>query len=315
MAQRDILEELETHRNETNKYNSVFTYIIYDMSAKELSNKIRSHIDKCKSISYKTKRDYLIKKLLTLVEYLKVFKEPIVNGVILFNEEIRFISLVNYTNMFRDYNIDNYTFLYGSEFHIDYIKDLLNNFNFIHVVSLKQTNILTHSAVTSNKTKVILNKKVDGKQFLEYIKELPEKSIIYGSCLLFSKILEMKERPTNYIYIEKESMTNDELVDIHNKENIIKLHNELKKYMEYLKNEQTMHLIIYGKKEIIEAINEYKIKILFCHRSCIDTLNNIDTMDKTKINFPIHEIDKISDEDISCQLLDGYGGFLGVTYY
>lgn len=53
------MKELEPYKEETDQSGTLFTYSIYNMSPKEVVNKIKNHAEKCKSISNMHKRNLI----------------------------------------------------------------------------------------------------------------------------------------------------------------------------------------------------------------------------------------------------------------
>lgn len=148
---------------------------------------------------------------------------------------------------------------------------------------------------------------MDVKSFLIYIKNLPDKSVIYGS----SNVLDNLNKKF-CIFRSDKPLSSLELINSHNIQYTLEKHTELKQYLDYLKNDRNSHLIIYGKEEVENCIKEYKVKILFCHSEKISEIKNLE--DKY-FNFIFVEIEPLNEKDVSHELLNNYGGYIAITYF
>ncbi len=75
-------------------------------------------------------------------------------------------------------------------------------------------------------------------------------------------------------------------------------------------------LYVFGD-EIYEMIESYNLKELYLHKNIKSKFDKI-IIDKNftdNINFSIVEIDNVGEKDSSSDLINNYGGMIGIKYY
>lgn len=318
MASEDIVvtniefDELDKFTKTTDKFESLFTIIVHSLTIDELLTKLKLHLNKCKGINNNYRRNYILGKMSGLIDYYKEKKlEPNesnkINSVILYSDSPHILELTKkQVNTLCEYDVCKYSFMYGNSFYIDYIKDIFTNFKFINVIEIKNKE-LRHYAINLNKCKQISKKTVSNiVDIMNYIKTIDDICIIHGVSTLLKDVNE-----TKHILIANRLVPQTELFSIYNSYEMKKKHQDLVKCFEYIKNDKMLHMVIYGKDEIYKAIEDYKIKKLFVHSNMLSEIRN-----KFKnLNFEIIEIFKISENDVSDNLLNNYSGLFGLTYY
>jgi hypothetical protein len=293
----------------TDSHQSLFTILIYNTPLEQFINDVKKRLDKLKDISNSFKKKKLndrLYKLLIDLENKNNLKNKdnvnMINNIILIADNITYIDLTNEDiKLLNEYNIPKYTFEYDDYFKIDWLKDLFENFVFYNFV-IFNSNTFTHYEGNLNKKKLI-NK----NNSIDYINNLQVKFFLFGKVKMQLSTKNLINHSDNIIalqdifsYIEKYNMKNK----INVLDNIIK------------NVSVNPDLYIFGD-EIYEMIESYNLKELYLHKNIKTKFDKI-IIDKNlsdNINFSILEIDSIGEKDSSSDLINNYGGMIGIKYY
>ncbi len=292
----------------TDSHQSLFTILIYNTPLEQFINDVKKRLDKLKDISnaFKKKKlnDRLYKLLIDLENKnnLKQNSIKMINSIILIAESIIYIDLTNDDiKMLNEYNIPKYTFEYDDYFKIDWLKDLFENFFFYNFV-IFNSNTFTHYEGNLNKKKLI-NK----SNSIDYINNLQVNFFLFGKVKMQLSTKNLINHQDNiialqdiFVYIEKYNMKNK----INILDNIIK------------NVSVNPDLYVFGD-EIYEMIESYNLKELYLHKNIKSKFDKI-IIDKNftdNINFSIVEIDNVGEKDSSSDLINNYGGMIGIKYY
>jgi hypothetical protein len=296
----------------TDSHQSLFTILIYNTPLEQFINDVKNRLNKLKDINNAFKKKKInerLYKLLVDLENKNNIKNKdnvnIINSIILIADNITYINLTNDDiKLLNEYNIPKYTFEYDDYFKIDWLKDLFENFVFYNFV-IFNSNTFTHYEGNLNKKKLI-NK----SNSIDYINNLQVKFFLFGKIkmqLSTKNLINHFTLPDNIIvlqdifgYIEKYNMKNK----INVLDNIIK------------NVSVNPDLYVFGD-EIYEMIESYNLKELYLHKNIKTKFDKI-IIDKNlsdNINFSILEIDSIGEKDSSSDLINNYGGMIGIKYY
>jgi hypothetical protein len=295
---------MNKYKSIKDKYESLFTVMIYDMKVNDLIDKLNDQLKKIQNINNKFKKKYLNDRLYNFILYLK--ENGAKNSIYLVHKEVEHIKLTKKkVKILREYGIKNYIFLFDNYFHIEYLKKLFTDFKFYDVIEFDR-NSCSHYIINSTKRKVI--KSIDCKDVINYVDKLNRKCLLHGTNTI------LKNLNINH-YIFNKKLHKDDIINIFIKEEMKVNHIKLEKCLNMFTNEKELDKLVYGKieKDIKEAIEYYKVKQLFVHKNIIDKVKSIASVDC--FNFDLIEIDKIEDNDISDILLNQYNGVIGITYY
>ncbi len=303
---------LTKYKTTEDKFDSLFTIIIYDLTIEEVVNKLKLHCNKCKNIGNQFRRQYVIDRVSKLIEKLKeevVEAKSKVNRILLVSDSINQIDLTQeQINVLKEYQCEKYVFIYDNYFHIDYLTDLLTNFNFVDAIQVMNKEIV-HLLINKTKSKQKKKTKMQTqKDLIDYIKQnVTSNCIIHGNSFL------LKDLHIDHHIIVNKLLASDNLLELHNRTLMKVAHDGLIECFDALANEKTMHLIIYGEDEVRQRITNFEIKKLFCHVDVIETLKK--TIDPTCFNFELVEIYSLQNGDIASKLLNDYKGLIGFSYY
>ena len=306
------MNNLHKYKNITDKSNSLFTILTYNITINDILNNIYKHISNTNNIKNSYKKNLIHNRLHSIISFLNQEKntnKPY-NHILLVNDSVIQIPLhKKYIKILNDYNIKNYTFIYDNHFHIDYLINLFTDFTFYNSILLNNKT-LHHSLLNSTKYKIIKQLTCNNsKDLLHYIQQINSPLIIHGTSQLSKNI----NIPNCTVFNKK--LHNNDIISIF-KTNQMKLsHIKLSNCINMINNKKQLHLIIYGKldNEIKFAIENYRIKTLFYYTHYYNNLLSI--IHNDYLNFELIPIDYISSNDICHTLVNNYNGFIGIAYY
>lgn len=281
------------------KYDSLFTILIYDLQLQEVIDKLFYRLEIIKRIKNTYKRKYLNDRLYGFIEYLKIIKE-FDGGIFFISDEINEIKIKD-TKILKEYNVNNFIFKYGNKFEIDYLTNLFEDFEFRHVIDISG-NKFDHVLLNSTKKKTIHNGNINNVN--SYIEENKNKYLIHGMSP--KKILNKE----NYIFSQK--LSDGEILIVFEKDEMRKKHVELSNVLSYLQNNKTIDKVIIGKN-LSKKIKEYMIKELYCTQRMYDKL--IQNVPNEFLNFKIIVVESLDKGDVADVLEKDFRGMIGVLYY
>lgn len=304
----NFLENFLLHKAEDNK--TMITSIIYNYDIDTLKKELYDKLENIKKIKHPKTKRLLNDRFYSLIQYIdKLNKDIQINNIFLINDDIHVYKLSKKDiNLLREYNKEKNYIICDNTFKLEHIRDFFTNFNYYHVFACNKLSV-KYNNITKTKSKTILHKTCKTENELNtFINDTisNQKYLIYGKSTLLKKY----EYP-----IFNKNLTHDEIInEIENKE-MEKNHLKLENAFNLLEDERKMHLVVYGKIkiEIKEAIEEYRIKELYCHEKRLHILKR--QASKEYFNFPITIIKKLHDGDISEKLLNDYRGAIGISYY
>lgn len=301
---------LDEYRCVSDKYNSLFTIIICNKNNEFVVEKIEQQINKVKGMSNGFKKKYILNRLHNFIEYLENYEKPKICSIILIGKDVDEIKLTKkQVKTINEYNIPQYIFLYGNTYDINYVNDLFTNFDFYNVIEIQQKKI-THTLLNKTKIKKISNftfKTID--LFNKYINNVDDRCLIHGTSSILKKIKYIKH------IVQNKKLQNNEIIDMFNQMKITENHKELGKCFDMLGRKKDMHLVIYGRwdVEIKEAIEQYRVKQLFCSIPILQKLKNI--IPSGCFNFIVTKIEQLENNDIGHKLIHSYDGAIAIAYY
>jgi hypothetical protein len=323
------------------KYESLFTIITYNMSVNDIIADITAKINNINTIKNNFKKKYLSERLYNFINWLNEnYIDGKINSIFLINGNINEIKLSpDNIKLLKKYEISQFIFLHDNHFKTEYIHKLLYDLEFYDVIKLEK-NKLIHTKLNSTKH-IIINtfdiKKID---INKYIRETmsgaksgqksgamssPKSGAMSGQisgaksgpisgpkpCLVHG-VIKDKILDIDVIYNEKDKLTNNEILDIFEQHNMLKIHNTLHEYLLYLNNDKLIDKLIFGN-DIVKAILNYKIKTLFCTDKMLAKVRN--TIPPEYLNFEIVQVISLNKSDIGDKLQSDFNGIIGIAYY
>ena len=309
--------ELEQYRDETDKFESLYTIVIYNLDVQSVIDILYKKLDMIKNIKNTFKRKYLNDRIYGIIQYFNEYKpDQNVNGIYLVNNHINHIKLSeDNLNVLKSYTVENFIFKYGSNFEIDYLNKLFFDISYNHVVQFNN-NKMMHIHLNTTKRKIVNT--IDSKDYntdiLPYLKEINNdvsRITVYHGVSSYLKNIKFE---TSYVFTKY--LTDEEILKIYSDHDMGNKHKMLEEYIGYVTNEKMANRIVLGK-DLDEAIKNYKIKTLFCIPMMYEKVHKLYSPEY--LNFQIIEIRRLKQgrdqSDVFDVLKQNYRGILGYTYY
>ena len=306
----NFINTLKKYNNET--HNTVITCIIYKYSIDNTIKDLYKKLKNIQNIKHPQTKKLLNDRIYNFIQYLtdmKMDELTQLNSIYLINNDINEYKLQKKEiNLLIEFNKPNYYIMFDIQFKTDWLLDFFTNFNYYNSFECNKKQV-NHILLTKTKSKI--NKKKTCKteeELQEFISEYNEFSILHGVSTFLKKLI-------CKIPVYNKKLTNNEIIDILEKEEMKKKHKELNDIFNYLDDERKLHLLIYGriKNEIKQAMEEYRVKKLYCH---IDKLHIVKKqLSSEYYNFPIIIIKTLESGDIADKLLNDFKGAIAISYY
>lgn len=301
--------DLNKYKNNTDKYESLFTILVYDVTLNEIFDFIDYKLKKISYIHNTYKKKYLNDRLYKFkINLEEMYKDKgKLNFIFLVSDDIIKINLDSEKSLLNEFNIKNITFFNGEFYNIEYLEDIFNNNNFRHILEFDNKKLI-YKKITKFKMKIVDKVDLNNVNINEYINEIK----IKNKLLLYGISSSLKNFKSDKYLIYNKKLNNDEINCIFNEIEIKETHLELQEKLRYLDREETMHRIKFIK-EIEECINYSQLEYLYCSPKRYKKILNSFSVDL--LNFKIVEIKSLNNNDIGMELKKKYNGIIGVTYY
>ena len=300
--------KLKKYQNITDKFNSLFTLTVYDTKVNDFKFFLKEKLEKIQNISNNYKKKYLNDRLYNFILYIEDnYKDgDIINSLFLISNKINEHVLTEELEILKYFNIKNILYFNDEYYKVEFINDLFYNKDYKHVININNKN-LKYFLITKTKSKLVEEINSSALDIIEYIKDKKIKL-----CLIHGVSSSIKKLEIKHHLIFNKNLNNEEILDEFYKYHMNLLHRRLSETIDLIKNEKTLHRVIFGK-DIINAINYNQIKTLFCSPKKLKKV--YETFDNDLLNFEIIEIKSICNGDISERLRKDFNGIIGYTYY
>lgn len=299
------MNEILKFKDVRGKPNTLITVIIKNQTKEEFIEYLNSCLNKIKNMKDNFKRQYVNDRIFNFKQYIIDNSKNDMNNIFLVNNDVYDYKLSkNEVKILNDYNIRDLYFKYDDRFHINYVYNLFNDFDFYKVIELNKKSLSIWN-INTTKNKLIedfqLNTQSD---FDDFIKKQHNIDLIHGVSTY------IKKNNSSNIYNKK--LNNEEILDEIDKIIIKKDHNKLNNIYLMLQNDKTSNKLVLGRKESRKYTRMGMLKTLFIHE---DYYNQFSNRQKEFLNFEIIIIKKLEKNDISVEFLRSYDGFIGELYY
>lgn len=304
-----LIPELEPYRNVTDKYESLMTFLVHDITVKELNDKLYHRLNMIKTIKNTFKRKYINDRLYNFIEYFKEYDlNTIINAIFLVSTEIIDIPLnEKYMSIIKEYDINNFIIKYNNNFEINYINDLLTNLNFRTILHLNNTK-LEHIILNNTKRKVIHTEDSKDMNLIKYMQDTQ----ITKRCMIHGISGQLKNFKSVDHFVINKHLTDEQILEMFDNYDMTVLHNKLTEVMSYMSNEKMTDKLLIGK-ELQTGIKDYQVKTLFCTPKMYEKLTSV--FPKEYLNFEIIQVRSLEIGDVVDTLDKNYKGIIGVKYY
>lgn len=298
------------YKNDEDKYESLYIFVINGMIIEELIEKIKKMITIVDSISNPTKKTYLKGKLNNFIENLNgINPETKVECIYFVSNSVHYHEFRPYwKETLKNFKCDQLLVKYNDKYEINWLKNLLLDRSFINIFHLNNNN-LKHIHLGLTKKRVFKEKeekKLDMNQYVNENTRVGETVIIHGISSFMKGIVE-----TSKLKVLSGHKRDDELLEeydkIINEENSILLQWWLDRILDPKEGKK----LAFGK-DIGNGINDCMIKTIFCspERSIKLLENYPDSNIQDKLI-----IVKSYGEDVGKRLLLEFKGAVGIKFY
>ncbi|MBA42868.1 MAG: hypothetical protein CMF62_02525 [Magnetococcales bacterium] len=295
-------------REQRDKFNSLFTIVVRNIDYEDLLDKLKHQLSLINSIKDKFKKKYLNDRLYSLIENLESIITPpkTFNKIYLVGSSLHEFNITDEQNTYlTDWNIKDFIFRSGEYFDIDYLEDILENYNYKNVIEINNNNV-EHSLITKEKRKRIFNTSSKEFKLDEYLDTIKDFCVVHGVSSLIKNCKNDKHHLLNK-KLEKET-----IFEIFDKDITLKNFIKLDMMYSHIKNEKMMNRVIF-KKNIPNAIKNFLVKELYVSSEMFDKVKN--KFSSEELNFEIIEIKTLENGDSGDILKKDYNGVIGLSYY
>lgn len=303
-------DKFEKFKNLEGKYESMYIFVANNIIVELFIEKVKKMIGIIEEIQNSSKRNHLKTILSNFCNFLiQIQNGTHINGIFMVNNNINEIPFDKYwTETLNLFDCGELMINYGDKFNLVWLKNLLLDRTYIHVLHLKG-NALKHIHLNTTKKRVQEEKEQKGMSVQTYINEnIPktELCIVHGISSLIKGIDE------NYrIKIlnghQKDSDIESEYEKLINSQNAILLQQWLDKILDPKDGQK----LVFGK-DISKCIELRTLKTMFCSPEMKKKI--YEKIPSDNLNFEIIEV-KSFGEDVGKRLRDEFKGGVGVKYY
>ena len=297
------MESLNKYKKVRDTKELLITIIVFDHTKDNLLSFLSHRLELIKNIKDTFKRKKANDRVYNLKNIIENKVNTNINSIFLVDDDVFELELTkNNIKTLKDYNIKSLYFENDERFHVKYIQDLFNDFNFFKIAEIDKKSLTIYD-LNSTKRRKIEERTINNQS--ELLEISCNVDIIHGvsttlknfDCKIpcFSKKLQLEEL-LNEI---------DKVVTVNS-------HNKLKELLDNLENPSYDGKIFLGQMETKKYTEMSLIKTLYIHESIYKRfLNHFSEY----INFDVVEIKKLENNDISNELLKNYDKCVGELYY
>ena len=200
----------DKYRDQTGKYESMYIFVVYDLVVEQFIDKIKKMLGIIEEIPNSSRRIFLKTRLGNLLKYLEGIKpETMLDNIYLISEDaINFPIRKYWKETLIKFQCDKILYKYDEKFNIDWLKELLLDRSFIHILHVKNNN-LKHFHLNKTKKRIHIEKEEKGMLLNLYINENIKNDIclVHGISSLIKTLIE-----TSKIKLLSGNKSDDELI-------------------------------------------------------------------------------------------------------
>lgn len=306
-------DTFDKYRDQKSKYESSYIFIIHDLLTEKLIEHINHVINIINTINDKVRRNFILTRIYNFKDYVQSRFESTnsISGIFMVNDDVNYIEFQpEWKKNMLMFDTQNFNYVYGEYFDINYLQDMLLNIDdYHHVINVSQ-NKFAHHYKTLSKKKYIESGTANHADLTKYLNELTTDKfiIIHGS----GQMLKNFNTTIKGVAICAKQLTDDLIIVEVDKLGNNSSSNRLSDLLQQINHPNMMDRILFGK-EITKAISNQMIKTVFCTPEMKNKiLNKIPIELQT---FELVEIKSFDDTDVGHKLNILYSGIIGVTYY
>jgi len=311
------MELLKQYKNVEETSDTLYTFIIHNITSLEVLLFIDSQIDRAKNIKNALKSKKINDRLFNLYKNIKDSHkdDEKINCIYLVdNKIIKYKLTIDDSNIASTFKLHNIYMKNDIMFHIDFIIDFFTNFKFIYTLKIIR-NELSIIKLNKNKEIIIETKKIasNESQMINEIIDNIKKYNNYNDIIIIHGTKNINE--LNNCIIKKDILNKESIYSLYEDYNMTLNHRLLELKLNELNNEKTnTDLFVFGKmKDIRSEIELFTIKELYIDINKLTKLRGL--LDESYLNFKIIEIRILNNNDIADQFMKNYNGIMAIKYF
>ena len=234
-------------------------------------------------------------------------KEPIIQGIYIVGESIKFYKLEKYyLETLKMYKVPKFTYKFGKNFEIDWLKNLVLDRSFTFVVKVKNNDI---SITKFNKTKQICsyNETIKSMNLIDIIsKNIKDiKFMVYGASVALKQLDDYKNKLC--IGVVNKELSFEEISDFIDDANYRENIKELQGWLSKLLDPKEGNKIVFGN-DVLEQAEMGMLETIFC------TIENKEKYSKFE-NIKIKILKSSKNDEIISDFKLKFDSVLGIKYY
>lgn len=301
--------KFDKFKDHKDKFDSLYIFVVYDAHVDSVKEKLNRYMDSLDKISDNVRRSYAKNRIFVAQQYVDSL-EGTLNCILMIGKDIEMIQLEKeWKDVLRQFMCPNIQIRNGNEYDINWLKDLILDTNFVHVLHLKGNDI-RHYYLNSTKKAIVYSDTIKSMKLENIISgRLPknEKYVIHGVSVVLKNFTDNKA----LLVSTKELKDEEILIEVDNSM-YREVAEELDDWLKYITNDKYADRIVFGK-DIEKAMHNRMLKTLYCTKR-METIVNTRIPKELHV-FEIKLLKKMSDGDTADMLDKNYKGAVGITFY
>jgi len=294
------------------KFDSLYIFVLYNATQEMLDEKIKKLYNILDCINDVKKRGFLKSRIFDFRKYVSdnYNLEDKIDSIFMISENVKEEVLTKYhKDTLLMFSHNNCSYDFGSNYPIEWLKHLITNRDYIHVITVKGNDI-DHLMLNKTKKKYLYKDTIKSMDLKLIISEkIPkgENYIIHGSSVVLKNYID-----ANAVTVNQKELNDDEIFKIVDLKKYQKNGLELTELLANMTNPKVKTRLVFGK-DIQKCIKNNLLKTLFCSPIIADKVN--DKIPKDLMIFDVKIVKSIDKGDIGDELEKNYSGSIGIMMY
>lgn len=312
----------DKYKSETDKYESLFTIIVYNTTATTVHENVMHQLEKINNIKNSVKRKYLNDRLYSfstyITEQLYYSNNDVINKVFLIGAKINEINMdKKWLQLLNHYTVPKYIFRNGDTFDVDYLIDLLTNDKYKNVLYVKN-NTVTHIHFINTKKREESKFDLKNKKVEDYLKEIVkhQECVIHGVSSCFKTLSIDGQSNKKTIIVPNVHLKDEDLREEFKKLEMFEFHERLQTVLDYIGNPKMVDRVLIGNP-ILHQLKNQMVKTLFCtpprYKKLLEFISE-DEMSNCEVILVVPLVTNDTNDPVMI-LRKNYNGIIGLTYY
>ena len=288
----------------TDKYESLYIFVIFEVTRDEMEENFIRFFKMLDSISDPKRKAFLKSRINDFKKNIDSTKEPIINGIYLVGESIKYFPIEKYyIETLKMFKTNKYNYKFGKNYDIIWLKNLVLDRKYVNVVKVKNNDIII-SKINSTKQLCTYNETIKSMNLLDILKLKMEKDInfmIHGNSNNLKQLIDYKNKLCLGIFNKELSL--EEITDYIEDSLYIENIKELEELLKKIDDPK----LVFGN-DIIDQAESGFIKTVYCSLEKIEKYSKIDNL-QIKIIKSSKKVETINN------FLKNFDSVLGIKYY